>query len=452
MAARERHVAAVLARNLMAAAVEARFGFRGRVAWREAVARRLRVSFQELGPAWIKLGQLISVRPDVFSAEWVFEMELLRDSVKPMPAAAIREVIQGEFGRDPDSLFSAFDDVPLASASIAQVHCATLREEYRPVVGAVLPAGTRLAIKVVRPGVRAAVLADIESARSLVARIATFAGARRLNLPSLLEEFAESLHSECDLRNEGRSADRFAHDFADDPLVVVPRVVWPMTTRRVLAMEFIEGWRLSELGEAERAGIDGLALAEHGAEVFMRGVLVHGRFHGDLHPANVFVTPDGRICYLDFGIVGTTRADQRESIAQVLAATVYGDAQRALEHSARLGLVVPVEQRLEVTRLVGALMGDTLGTAPRDVRGFAIGFLEIMRRNGVAVPVGFGLLIKALVTVEGVSRALYPGIDIVETAKPFATGLIAKQMMSPVRISQRMPAAIRAALRELAGA
>jgi ubiquinone biosynthesis protein len=411
----------------------------------------MRLAFQELGPAWIKLGQMMSVRPDLFPAEWVFEMELLRDSVPPMPVADIRAVIRADFGREPEELFASFDDEPVASASIAQVHRATLAEEYRPVVGDALPAGTPLAIKVVRPGVEASILSDITSARPAIARLAKLGAVRRFNLPSLLEEFAGSLSSECDLRNEARVADRFAFDFRDDPLVLVPGVVWPRTSRRVLAMEFVEGWRLCDMDEAKRQGVDGRALAVHGADVFMRGVLVLGRFHADLHPANVFVTPDGRICYLDFGIVGETAPGQRDAIAQVLAATVYGDADRALRYSAELGLIVPDDKAPAVRQRVAALMATTLGETPRDVKGFATGFLGIMNDVGVEIPVGYGLLVKALVTVEGVARAIYPDIDITEAARPFATRLIARQMMSPKRLNERMPDAIRAALRELAG-
>jgi ubiquinone biosynthesis protein len=411
----------------------------------------MRLAFQDLGPAWIKLGQMISVRPDLFPAEWIFEMELLRDSVPPLPAAAIREVIRADFGREPEGLFADFDDEPVASASIAQVHRATLREDYRPVVGELLPAGTPLAIKVVRPGVEQSILADIASARPAITRLARLGAIRRFNLPSLLEEFAASLASECDLRNEARVADRFAFDFRDDPLVLVPRVVWPTTSRRVVTMEFVDGWRLSDMDDAKREGVDGRALAVHGADVFMRGVLVLGRYHADLHPANVFVTPDGRICYLDFGIVGETAPGQRDAIAQVLAATVYGDAERALRYSAELGLIVPDNKAGAVRERVAALMAVTLGETPRDVKGFAIGFLGIMNDVGVEIPVGYGLLVKALVTVEGVARAIYPDIDITEAARPFATRLIAQQMMSPKRLAERMPDAIRAALRELAG-
>lgn len=396
------------------------------------------------------MGQLISVRPDMFPAEWVFEMELLRDSVEALPAEAVRRVVREDFGREPEELFSSFDDDPIASASIAQVHRATLAEAYRPVVGRALEAGTQLAVKIVRPGAERAIVADLASARPLVERLARLGGAGRMNLPALLEEFARSLSSECDLRNEARVADRFAYDFRDDPLVFVPRVVWPRTSRRVLTMELVDGWRLSDLDDAARAGVDGRALAEHGAEVFMRGVLVLGRYHADLHPANVFVTPDGRICYLDFGIVGTTAPSQREAIAHVLAATVYGDADRALRYSAQLGLDVPAEARSAVRARVAALMAETLAEPPRDVRAFSIGFLGIMNEQRVSVPVGYGLLIKALVTVEGVARAIYPDIDITESAKPFATRLIAEQMLAPHRLYARGPAAVRAAMRELA--
>ena len=450
MPSRVLRITGVALRRGAAALISGRFGFTSRAGWHTAVARQMRLGFEELGPAWIKLGQLISVRPDLFPAQWVFEMELLRDSVEPLPAEEIRRVIRSEFGQTPEGLFASFEDVPVASASIAQVHRAVLRESYRPVVGEMMPAGTPLAVKVVRPGVEESILADVTAARPLIARLARLGMLRRFNLVALLDEFAGSLASECDLRNEARVADRFAFDFAADPLVFVPRVVWPCTSRRVVTMEYVEGWRLSDLDDAAREGIDGRALAVHGANVFMRGVLVLGRYHADLHPANVFVTPDGRICYLDFGIVGTTAPFQREAIAQVLAATVYGDAERALRYSAVLGLEVPGERQARVRELVAALMVRTLGEPPRDVRGFAIGFLGIMNDARVEVPVGYGLLIKALVTVEGVARAIYPDIDITESAKPFATRLIAQRMLAPARVASRLPGALRAALRELA--
>ena len=450
MPSRGRTIAAVAIRRLAMATWEARLGLRRGHLRREAFAGQARLACEQLGPAFVKLGQLASVRPDVFSPETVFELERLQDRVPPVPVDAVRAVIAEELGAPPEALFASFEAEPLAAASIAQVHLATLATPYRTVRGDTLPAGTRLAVKVVRPGIESLIAADLAVARRWAARAARFRRLARLRPAELLDEFEATLASELDLRNEGRVADRFARDFADDPLVVVPRVVWRHTTRRVLVTEYVEGWRLNDLGEAERAGIDARRLAAHGAEVFMRQVLVHGRYHADLHPANLFVTPDGRICYLDFGITGRTTPAQRIAIAQVLAATVYGDAERALRYSRELGLEVPESKAAAIEAQVAKLMKAHLaGREQADLRGFALGFLAMLADFRIPIPAGYGLLIKALVTVEGVARAIYPDIDIIEAARPFATRLVAAQLARPERLYQRAPDAARAALRTL---
>ncbi|MFU8895790.1 MAG: ABC1 kinase family protein [Gammaproteobacteria bacterium] len=450
MSARGRAIAAVAGRRLSIALWQARLGLRRGHQRRELFALQLRLACEELGPAFIKLGQLASVRPDVFSPETVFELERLQDKVPAVPVDQVRAIITTELGAPPERIFASFTPQPVATASIAQVHEATLARDYRPVTGATLAAGTRMAVKVVRPGIERVIDADLEVARRWARRADRFARLSRLNPTALLGEFETTLASELDLRNEGRAADRFARDFAADPLVVIPRVAWPYTTRRVLTTEFIDGWRLDDLGEAERSGIDARHLAAHGAEVFMRQVLVHGRYHADLHPANLFVTPDGRICYLDFGITGYTTPGERIAIAQVLAATVYGDADRALHYSRQLGLEVPDDKTPAIRDAVAGLMKAHLAGRDRaDVRGFALGFLAMLADFRIPIPAGYGLLIKALVTVEGVARAIYPDIDIIDAAKPFATRLIAAQLARPERLKERTPAAIKAALREL---
>lgn len=450
MSARGRAIAAVALRRATLALWQARFGLRRGHARRRVFARQLRLGCEELGATFIKLGQLASVRPDVFAPETVFELERLQDRVPAVPGADIEAILAAELGGPPEQAFDDFEPEPIATASIAQVHRARLKADYRPVSGAPLPRGSRIAVKIVRPGIESHVGEDLALARRWTARLSRLPGIARYRPASLLEEFADSLASELDLRNEGRTADRFARDFADDPLVVVPRVVWRHTTRRVLTTEFIDGWRLNDLGEAERAGIDARRLAVHGAEVFLRQVLVHGRYHADLHPANLFVTPDGRICYLDFGIVGHTTPAERIAIAQVLAATVYGDAERALRYSRALGLEVPDDKATAVRDRIAELMQAHLaGREQADVRGFALGFLYMLADFRIPVPAGYGLLIKALITVEGVARALYPDIDIVQSSKPFATRLIAHRLAGPERLKERVPAALQAALREL---
>ncbi|MDO8950115.1 MAG: AarF/UbiB family protein [Actinomycetota bacterium] len=450
MASRRLTIIGVVARRLIAALPAAGFGLAPGHVRRTAFARAWRRAFEDLGPAFIKLGQLISVRPDEFSDELVTEMRSMQDAVPAVPASVIRNVIRSEFACDPEDLWATFDDEPLASASIAQVHRATLAQAYKPVWGEELPAGTALAIKVVRPGAAEAIRADVAIARSLAERVARMRVARRFDPVALLDEFAATVDRELDLRVEGRFADRFTFDFRDDPKVVAPRIVWPRTTARVLTMEFMTGWRLSEIDVAKANGVDCYALAVHGATAFMRQVFEYGRYHADLHPANLFVTPDNTIAYLDFGIVGYLTPEERMNITQVMAALVYRDPDRALTYSAKLGVNVPPDRVEPVRAGLGALLDGTYrpdGT--RDFAHFGLGFLKLLGQHEVQIPSGYGLLIKSLATVEGVARALYPEIDIVETAKPFTTRILGKAMGDPARLNERMPAAIRAALREI---
>ena len=449
--ARRRHIFWVLTRHWWRAAFKSRLGLVSVTRRRELFAHEFRVAFEELGPAFIKLGQLISIRPDMFPPQYVFEMEHLRDAVAPMAFPAIKAAIEHDFGRPLEALFTSFDPEPIGSASIAQVYEATLAADYTPVIGPPLAAGTKLAVKVVRPGSEETITADIAVVTPLVARLGRIKRLARFNLPQLLSEFADSLASECDLRIEGRTSDRFAFDFAGDPYVMTAPIVWPLTSKQVLTMQFIEGWHLDQAVEAEAAGVDARFLAMYGARVFMRQVMVLGRFHADLHQSNLLMTPDGRICYIDFGIMGEVRDEDKEAITQVLAATVYADAKRAIDYSAQLGLVVSDEKTDEVTTRVAELMRRTFSQTPRDVKGFAIGFLSIMNEQKVSVPRGFGLLIKALVVVEGCAQMVYGDIDIVDAAKDYTTELVVTQMLRPARLYARIPRAVDAAIAELIG-
>ncbi|MDO8915289.1 MAG: AarF/UbiB family protein [Coriobacteriia bacterium] len=446
MSARSRRITGVLARHWLLGALRSGLGLSPR---RRAIfAHEWRVAFEELGPAFIKLGQLISVRPDEFGRELVAEMAAMQDSVPAIPASAIRAVIEGEFGRTPEQLFATFDDTPIASASIAQVHGATLAHDVRPVWGEVLPAGAQVVVKVVRPGAEAAMLADTAEAHLLVARWGGLL--KGFDATKLIDEFEESVRRELDLRVEAKTADRFAFDFREDEKIEVPRIVWNRTTRRVVTMERVIGWRLTDLDEAARAGIDSAALAMYGATAFMRQVMVYGRYHADLHPANLFVTPRNTIAYLDFGIVGHLTKDEREDIAQVLAGLAYRDPDRALRYSRRLGVNVPPDKVDAVRRELGVLLDSMFDPeGSKEFRHFGLGFIALLRRYGIEIPSGYGLLVKSLATVEGCARSLNPDIDIIDTARPFVTRLLSDSMGKPERLQGKVNAAIRAALREL---
>jgi ubiquinone biosynthesis protein len=440
-------------RTLLAAAargaLRSRFGLVSAPRRRAVFAAEWRRAFERLGGAFIKLGQMISVRPDEFGDELAGEMESLRDRVAPVPFAELVPVIERGLGGPIGSLYASVEEAPLATASVAQVHAAVLAARYRPVWGEALPAGAEVVVKVIRPGAAEALRGDVEEARRLAGTALVRRLLRGVDVVALLDEFAASLERELDLRVEGHVADRFAFDFRPDPKIVVPRIVWTRSAAQVLTMERMYGWRLSELDEAELAGVDAHGLAVHGATAFMRQVMLYGRYHADLHPSNLFVTPDNRIAYLDFGIVGHLTDAERGDIAQVLAGFVYRDADRALRYSANLGVVVPPEKVAVVRRELGELLDATMAGGGGDFRHFGFGFLGLLRRNRIAIPGGYGLLVKSLATVEGVARRLYPDIDIMEVARPFVTRMIGESIGRPEMLQQRLPAAWRAAMREM---
>ena len=442
-----------ITRTLFAAAalgiIRSRFGLASPSARRSAFAIEWRRAFEKLGGAFIKLGQMISVRPDEFGDELAGEMECLRDRVAAVPFAQLKPVIEASLGAPLASLYASIDETPLATASVAQVHAAVLASPYRPVWGEEMPTGAEVVVKVIRPGAADALRGDIVEARRLVGNALVRSILRGIDLGAMLDEFAYALERELDLRVEGRVADRFAFDFRPDPKIVVPRIVWTHAAPRVLTMERMYGWRLSELGDAELAGVDAHGLAVHGATAFMRQVMLYGRYHADLHPSNLFVTPDNRIAYLDFGIVGHLTDAERGDIAQVLAGFVYRDADRALRYSANLGVIVPPEKVATVRRELGVLLDKTMGGGSTDFRHFGFGFLGLLRRNGIAIPGGYGLLVKSLATVEGVARRLYPDIDIMEVARPFVTRMIGESIGRPEVLQERIPRVWRAAMREM---
>lgn len=435
-------------RHALGALLETRAGLMASDRRRAIVARHLREALEEAGPGFVKAGQLLSVRPDLVPSSWIAELERLQDAGPTVPFEQVRTSLRRALGRERDWPFAELDERPLAAASIAQVHRATLARDYRPVAGEPMPAGTVVAVKVLRPGIETRLAADLAWARSWARRAVRLPGVAAGPAMNALDEIEASAARELDLRHEGRVADRFRRDFADDPRIQVPRVVWPGTTRRVLTSEWVEGWRLSELGPAERAGIDARGLAEHGARAFLRQVLRLGRFHADLHPANLLVTPQGRICYLDFGIVGRSPPAQRRALARLLAATAYGDEALALDASRALGLEISDEHAPAVAREVAALADRHLrGRSPADVRGYATGFLDLLRRRRIAIPSGYGLLVKALLTVEGVARSLYPDLDVVEVARPEVTRLLLSEAADEATLPARAERAIRAAAR-----
>ncbi|WP_455133716.1 ABC1 kinase family protein [Microbacterium aurum] len=253
----------------------------------------VRVALEELGPTFVKLGQILSTRHDLLPAAWVAEFAKLQDDVAAAPWEGIRDVLREELGADPEHVFAQFDPVPLAAASIGQAYAATLHD------------GTEVVVKVRRPGVVAQVHEDLDILRNLADRAdRRWDAIRQYDLPGLVEEFSRTLRAELDYLQEARNAERFAQEFAHAARVRIPRVHGETTTSRVLTLERMSGVRIDDLEGLDAAGIDRVALARLGADIVLTMVFDNRFFHADPHPGNMFVQPDGALALIDFGMVG----------------------------------------------------------------------------------------------------------------------------------------------------
>lgn len=401
---------------------------------RLATARRLRHALEDLGPTFIKFGQALSTRADLLPADLVAEFEKLQDAVPPMPAGMAEETIAAALGRRVPELFVRFDPEPIAAASIAQVHRATL------------PSGEDVAVKVRRPGIGATIEGDLALLGQL-ARLAEryLTDADLLQPTRLVREFARAIRREQDLAREGRTIDRFREHFGGDPTILVPRVYWDRTKSAVLTMEYVDGVKVSDL--ADRGGdFDRAVVARNGGNAVLRQVLRHGLFHADPHPANLFVLPGNVVCFLDFGTVGRLDRRMRDRLAALGHAIVREDPDRMAD--AVLAIAEPAEEvsRFELSQDIAELLDAYASVTLNDL---AVGDLfaeaaSVMSRHRLRFPPDLMLLAKAFVTIEGVGRQLDPSFKLVEHARPMMEDVL-RDRLSPSALASRLGEAGREA-------
>jgi len=384
-----------------------------------SVYQRMRMAIEELGPAFVKFGQILSTRGDLLPSELIEELKILQDHNAPLPFSEIRAVIERECP-DHQRCFLDIEETPLASASIAQVHRAKL------------PDGTPVVLKVQRPGIKDVIETDILILESFAARIDYYYPQYAVYNPQgIVRDFAVQIRQELDFIHDGKNADRLRVNMQDLEKIRVPKIFWEQSTRNLLVMEYIEGVRIDHVDEIRALGIDPEEIAARGFSAYMQQIFEDGFFHGDPHPGNLLVSKDGTITFLDFGIVGIIYPERRFYFTHLLVAMMQRDPElmiKALEH---LGVSIDENQR--------DTFRDDLYRAMLDAEGSSIGeysfeqmsggLMDILRKYHIQVPQNLMLMLKVIIMVLDVGVTLDPKFNFGEKAEPYVRNLAKRETL-----------------------
>ncbi|MCF8066958.1 MAG: AarF/ABC1/UbiB kinase family protein [Desulfobacterales bacterium] len=388
-------------------------------------AERTRMAIEELGPTYIKLGQLLSTRPDLIPVEFMNELTKLQDKVPATSFPEIKAVVEAEFGRSIENVFDDFEETPLAAASIGQVHRARLKD------------GESVAIKVQRPGIQKTIEVDLEIMLHLATLIERHVEEFAFHRPvKIFEAFANRLEKEIDYKIEAANMDRFARYEINDGTVYVPKVFHEFSTPRVLTMEYVDGIKVSDFEKLDAAKLDRCLVNSRGANLVLRQIFEYGFFHADPHPGNIFVLPNNVICLIDFGMVGIVDRFTRETFVELIESIVRQDEIKAAQVVLKLTFHEEEPDLRLLERELSEFMGQHLY---KPLKQIEIGnvlrhLLELSSRHGLRVPPDIFLMMKALGTLEGIARQLDPDFNMVAAVTPFLEK-IKLQRMNPKRIA-----------------
>jgi ubiquinone biosynthesis protein len=399
--------------------------------------QRLRRTMERLGPTFAKIGQMLSVRPDLIPPSFAEELAKLQDEMAPFPFEQVKAEIESTFGEPLGELFEEFEVTPAAAASIGQVHMARLLD------------GTPVAVKVQRPDIHDVIEADLDILRTQARRIQgrTDIG-RRYDVVDLVDEFARVIHEECDYVHEGENAERLSRQFADDETVHFPKVYWERTASTVLTLERIDGIPFNRLDELDRHGIDRVEAAHRGIVCYYEQIFMNGFYHADPHPGNVFALTDGRVAFTDFGRCGSLSDHGRTLVADLLVAIIDQDSETAvdvlLEVSGGVADVDIVGLQRDVSTLIAKYYDLQLHEV--DSRELVVEIMSLVGKRGLTMDSEFALLLTTLATLQALGTAVDPQFHFVESVQPFAQRLVEEQM-KPAAVAKGFYSTLRRSLK-----
>lgn len=371
--------------------------------------QRIRQAMEELGPTFIKLGQVMATRVDIFPPGWIAEFEKLQNHVPPVPFEVLLPQVEQALGRSPFEIFAELETRPCGSASIAQVHRAKLAD------------GTPVVLKIRRPGIQTKIDADLRILRHIATLLEMeIPEARRYQPGQLVKEFGRSLQRELDLAQEASTQERFIKNYATDPHIVIPHIYWEWCSPAMNVQQYIEGVPGNDLAAVDASGLDRKLLAQRGADAVLKMILLDGYFHADPHPGNVFYLPDNRIAMLDFGMVGRLSEIRRTQIVEMLSALAQRDEQLLLDVLLEWTDDADVDEA-KLVHDINELIFTYEYVPLRDLSlGAVLGEItSIMREHHIVLPTDLVLLFKALITLEGLGRQLDPDLRMVDHIEPF---------------------------------
>ncbi|MCG6972024.1 MAG: AarF/ABC1/UbiB kinase family protein [Desulfobacterales bacterium] len=373
-------------------------------------AERVRMAIEELGPTYVKLGQVLSTRPDLIPIEFTKELSRLQDKVPPFPFEAVKTTIEEEFGKPLEDLFTFIDKTPFASASIGQVHRAQLEDDEM------------VAVKVQRPGIKKNIEIDLEIMLHMATLVERNIKEMALYRPvKIVEEFARTLEREIDYTIEAGSIERFSRHFLADPNVYIPKVYREKSTDRVLTMELVDGIKVSEIDKLETAGLDLKMITDRGADFYLKQVFELGFFHADPHPGNIFILPENIVCLIDFGMTGSVNLETREDFVDLIDGIINRQESKVTQVLLKLTQWEEEPPIKQLERDVSDFMGQHLY---RPLKEIEVGkllnhLLELASRHFLIIAPDIFLMMKTLTMMEGVAMTLDPDFDMIAKAEPF---------------------------------